>query len=96
MQLVAYSAKRCILNLLNKTRGFMAAGIRNRFEILLSEKEKRERRRISLLEIHNQTGLNWRTLQSWSNNTVTRFDSEILIVLCEYFECDLCDLLQIH
>ena len=32
-----------------------------------------------------KTGLNWRTLQSWSNNKITRFDSSIIISLCEYF-----------
>lgn len=73
----------------------MSTIISNRFQILLSQKEVQEQRHISLLEVHNLTGINWRTLQSWSNNKVTRFDSSILIALCEYFECELTDLIEI-
>lgn len=73
----------------------MSTIISNRFKILLSQKEEQEQRHISLLEVHNQTGINWRTLQSWSNNKVTRFDSPILITLCEYFGCNIEDLIQI-
>lgn len=74
----------------------MSTIISNRFQILLSQKEEQEQRHISLLEVHNKTGINWRTLQSWSNNKVTRFDSSILIALCEYFDCELIDLLQLE
>ena len=73
----------------------MSTIILNRFQVLLSQKEEQEQRHISLLEVHNQTGINWRTLQSWSNNKVSRFDSPILITLCEYFECELSDLIII-
>lgn len=74
----------------------MSIIITNRFLSLLSEKEKKEQRHIPLLEVHNKTGINWRTLQSWSNNKVTRFDSSILIALCEYFDCNIEDLILIH
>lgn len=73
----------------------MSTIISNRFQVLLSQKEEQEQRNISLLEVHNQTGINWRTLQSWSNNKVSRFDSPILITLCEYFECNIEDLIQL-
>jgi putative transcriptional regulator len=72
----------------------MSTTISNRFQILLSQKEEKEKRHISLLEVHNQTGINWRTLQSWSKNKVTRFDSSILITLCEFFDCNIEELIQ--
>ena len=74
----------------------MPTGITNRFRILLAEKETREQRRISLKEVQRQTGIAWGTLQSWANNKVTRFDTPVVVALCEYFECDLEDLLRLE
>jgi putative transcriptional regulator len=59
--------------------------INNRFGILLAEKRMREKRRISISEVSEITGITRRSLQTWENNTVTRFDVLVIDGLCKYF-----------
>lgn len=63
----------------------MNVTINNRFGILLAEKQKDERRNISLAEIAKATKISRKTLYAWENNTVTRFDVPVINALCEYF-----------
>ena len=65
----------------------------NKFAILLAEKQVAERRRVPLSEVAQATGVAWRTLQAWANNSVTRFDADILDALCKYFGVQPGDLL---
>lgn len=60
--------------------------INNRFGILLANKRMIEKRRISLSEVSKVTGISRQSLQSWENNTVTRFDLPIMDALCVYFD----------
>ena len=71
----------------------MKVPINNRFGILLAEKRMREKRRISLTEVHEETGISRPTLQAWENNTVTRFDLPVIEALCKYFGVSLSELL---
>lgn len=59
--------------------------INNRFGILLAEKRIREKRRIAISEVSKITGIARQSLQSWENNTVTRFDLPVMDKLCKYF-----------
>ena len=72
----------------------MNVAINNRFGILLAEKRIREKRKISLTEVHETTGVSRPTLQAWENNTVTRFDTDVIEALCQYFGVNLSDLLE--
>ena len=72
----------------------MNVPIDNRFGILLAEKRMKEKRKISLTEVHVQTGISRPTLQAWENNTVTRFDVPVIEALCQYFGVRLSDLLE--
>ena len=65
----------------------------NRFAFLLSEKERKENRTITYEDIQAATGIAPSTLSRWSRNRITKFDSETLDSLCEYLDCELCDLL---
>ncbi len=67
--------------------------INSRFGILLAEKEARLKRNIPLVELERETGITRKTLQQWANNKVTRFDSVVLVALCKYFDCEVCDLI---
>ncbi len=62
--------------------------ISNRFGILLAEKIANEKRNISLSEVARETGIARKTLQSWANNNVSRFDAPVIEALCEYLECE--------
>jgi putative transcriptional regulator len=53
-----------------------------------------EKRKISLTEVHEQTGISRPTLQAWENNTVTRFDLPVIEALCQYFGVNLSELLE--
>jgi putative transcriptional regulator len=72
----------------------MKVPINNRFGILLAEKRMKEKRRISLTEVHQETGISRPTLQAWENNTVTRFDLSVIEALCQYFGVSLSELLE--
>lgn len=69
--------------------------LRNRFLILLHEKERREDRRISYSEIARATGSSVNVLSNWAKNKIERFDGDFMLTLCEYFGCEVGDLLYI-
>jgi transcriptional regulator with XRE-family HTH domain len=68
----------------------------NRFLILLHEKEQREKRRITQLEIAKHAGVSHPTIANWMQDKVTKFEAHVLEGLCDYFQCDLSDLLVLE
>jgi len=71
----------------------LARKLRNNFLILLTQKEQREGRRIRNTQIAEETGVTLPTVHRWLRNEVTKFDMPVLEAFCDYFDCDLCDLL---
>jgi putative transcriptional regulator len=71
----------------------MTGKIANRFRILLALKATREQHSIALNDVQRETGIAWSTLNSWANNRVTRYDAPMISSLCEYFDCQVGDLL---
>ena len=67
--------------------------INNRFGVLLAEKSAKEKHRIPLTEVAEQTGITWKTLQAWANNTVTRYDAPVIDALCTFMQCTPGDLI---
>ena len=72
----------------------MNVPITNRFAKLLEEKQDAEKRFIPLAEVAQATGIHRKTLYQWEKNIVTRFDTEIVDKLCEYFGVTLPELLD--
>lgn len=62
---------------------------------LLSEKEKKENRRITYTDIAKSTGLSLSVVSRMANQKITRFEADTVIALCTYFKCSLGDLLVI-
>lgn len=62
---------------------------------LVSQKQIRDGRIINVATIARDTGLNRLTVNAWVKNDLSRFDSDTIIALCRYFECDIGDLLSI-
>ena len=60
--------------------------VNNKFSILLGERSMREKRRIPLTEIAEQTGVSYPTLLAWASNRVTRYDVSVLDALAKYFQ----------
>ncbi len=44
-------------------------------------------------DVQRETGIAWSTLNSWANNQLTRYDAPVIKALCEYFDCQVGDLL---
>lgn len=72
----------------------MSVPVNNKFGVLLAEKQAKEKRNISLLEVSQKTGISRPTLTSWAKNTVTRFDLAVIEALCQYFGVNLSGLLE--
>jgi len=78
----------------------MPGKVRNRLKVLVAEKELEESRRISYQEIRasikERTGVNIAssTLSKWANNEIERYDSITLAILCDYFRCEIGNLLE--
>jgi DNA-binding Xre family transcriptional regulator len=74
----------------------MSAQLRNRFLILLHQKEAHEQRRIAYAEIARSMGSSINIISNWANNKITRFDAPMVVKLCEYFGCEVGDLLYLE
>lgn len=70
--------------------------VKNRFKILLSRKELELGRSINYDEIYTRTGISPSTLSRWATNRINRFDSDVIIKLCQFLNCDLSELLIIQ
>jgi putative transcriptional regulator len=71
----------------------MRGRIYNKFKILLSQKEIEEKKRIPYKEINEITGITISSLSAWATNNVQRFDADTISALCEYFGCNVGDLI---
>jgi putative transcriptional regulator len=76
-----------------QTRVQMAGKIVNHFRILLAQKATKQQQNIALMDVQRETGIAWSTLNSWANNQVTRYDAPVIQALCEYFGCQVGELL---
>ena len=74
----------------------MSGRLRNRFVMLLARKEQREGRRIRNKEIAQAVGVNEHTVARWIRNDVGKIDVPVLEAFCNYFECDVGDLLYME
>lgn len=68
--------------------------IRNRFKIALAEKETREGRRYTYLEIQAATGIATSTLTDWARGRTKYFSADTLAGLCAFLDCLPGDLLE--
>lgn len=67
--------------------------VRNRVLELMQVKELKLRRRIKQKDIANFIGISEATIMHWIRNETSRFDANIIVGLCDYFDCDISDLL---
>lgn len=61
--------------------------IMSRFRILLAEKETKERRRISLEKVSNETKISIYTIKKLNADALREFPMDAMESLCEYFGC---------
>lgn len=63
----------------------MSVTINNRFSVLLAEKQVKERRKISMAEVAESTGISRQALYRWESNSIERYETNTINALCEYF-----------
>ncbi len=68
--------------------------IRNRFKIILAEKEVRDGKRYTYLDIQAATGIATSTLTDWAKGKTRYASFDTLAALCHFFECKPGDLLE--
>lgn len=68
--------------------------IRNRFEILLAQKQNRDGRAYTYDDINAATGVSPNTLTAYARQRVTRFDGKTVTALCDWLDCELSELLE--
>lgn len=73
----------------------MAKRLKNRLLVLLTDKEKKEQRRISQSEVARAVKVTPSTISGWIYQEVSKLDEHVVIGLCEYFGCKLEDLIYI-
>ncbi len=59
--------------------------MKNRMLLFLTDKEKREKRRIRQSEIAKALGVSPNTISNWLKDEITQIDTNVLIGLCDYF-----------
>lgn len=68
--------------------------LRFRLKELLAEREYREKRVITLVEVSNATGIHRMTLSKLANHRNCNPTSDILDRLCSYFGCPIAHLVE--
>ena len=67
--------------------------IKNRFKILIAEKEMRENRKLTLRTISQEIKVSTNSLTAYAHQDVVRYDAAVLGAFCKYFNCGVGDIL---
>jgi putative transcriptional regulator len=67
--------------------------VKNRLFELIRQKELKDSRRITQKEIAEFAGVAEHTIINWIRNNTTRYDTNVVEAICDFFDCELCDLL---
>lgn len=74
-------------------KGGMKA-VKSNLLVLAAQKSQREGRRISLRQIIKETGISKYTVYALANNQLEEFPKDVITKLCNYFDCEIGDLLK--
>jgi putative transcriptional regulator len=67
--------------------------VRSNIRVLTAQKGQRERRRISLRTVSEETGISRYTIYAFANDTISEYPKDVVTKLCNYFDCSVGDLL---
>lgn len=67
--------------------------VKNRLLELIQERERKIGRRVKQHDIAVFVGVSDHTIINWIRNETTKFDGQTIERLCDYFDCDIADLL---
>ena len=69
--------------------------MRNRLPVLMAEKQIKTNQIITAAVVARETGLSRQAIYKWIHGDVSEFREDIIERLCDYFECEVGDLLYI-
>lgn len=64
--------------------------------VLAAQKAQREGKRVSLIRIATETKISKYTIYALANNELAEYPKDVLEKLCNYFGCDIGDLLKLE
>lgn len=67
--------------------------LKNRLLELIQERERKINRRIKLKDLALFVGVTNHTITSWIRNDVRKYEAHIIEGICDYFNCEINDLL---
>jgi DNA-binding Xre family transcriptional regulator len=67
--------------------------LRNRLLTLIQAREQKINRRVKLKDLAEFVGVTNNTITSWMRNDVRKYEAHIIEGFCDYFDCDVGDLL---
>lgn len=67
--------------------------VRNRLLELIQERERKLGRRLVQHDIAQFVGVSDHTITNWVRNITTQYDGDTIAGLCDYFNCEIADLL---
>lgn len=70
--------------------------MRSNLRVLTAQKGQRERRRMSLRTVAEETGISRYTVYAFANDTLNEYPKEVVTKLCNYFDCNVGDLLLVE
>jgi len=70
--------------------------VKSNFLALLQQKERERGRRISLARVAKEAGVNAYAVYGLANNTLKEYPGDVIAKLCEYFNCEVGDLLVLE
>lgn len=70
--------------------------IRNNLLVLIAQKSQRDKKRLTPRSLAIATGINPYTIYGILNNTLAEYPATALTKLCDYFDCQLSDLLVVE
>ena len=70
--------------------------MRSQLRALVRQREDQTGKRVSLRSVALATGVNEYTVRGLYNNTLSEYPGKAVAALCEYFGCDLSDLLTLE
>jgi putative transcriptional regulator len=70
--------------------------MRSNLVVLAAQKAQREGKRVSLIRIAQETGISKYTIYALANNELNEYPKEVIERLCDYFDCQIGDLLKLE
>jgi DNA-binding Xre family transcriptional regulator len=67
--------------------------LKNKLLLLIQERERQINRRIKLKDLAESVDVTNHTVTSWLRNDVRKYEAGIIEGFCNYFDCDIGDLL---